>query len=316
MALWLLLSLTLTSGGEAVEKRELDPALLALCKSSDVAARRFCLDSIARQGDPRGEAKQLLADLAAHDAALHEEAAEAYERIYGEKPAGFAPPAPQPAPLPPDAARAAGDPMRVVYAPTAFTRPPGAASFNAYELGTFTFDRGMSPNVALGFHTAIPAGAVLVGPTLRVGVPFQGGAFGIQLNALLIAPFVGNSSALVVAGGGPILTLGNYERYFNLGMLAYFVSSANVGVFVPNLGFSVRVSQSVRFGAELYLPAATGGGSNLGFGRAAVLLWGLRIFGDSIWGDVALADPFCDGCSDLYKSLPLGIPFLNFGVGW
>lgn len=78
-----------------------------------------------------------------------------------------------------DLARAAGDPMRVVFAPTAFTRPAGTASFNAFELGTLTFDYGVSKNVALGLQTAIPIGALVLGPTLRVGFPFDGGAVGV-----------------------------------------------------------------------------------------------------------------------------------------
>jgi hypothetical protein len=48
--------------------------------------------------------------------------------------------------------------------------------------------------------------------------------------------------------------------------------------------------------------------------RAAA--WGLRVFGDSIWGDIALVDPFCDGCGSLYKAIPLGLPFLNLGTSW
>jgi hypothetical protein len=42
----------------------------------------------------------------------------------------------------------------------------------------------------------------------------------------------------------------------------------------------------------------------------------VRLFGQSVWGDIALADLICDGCGSLYRVLPLGIPFLNLGVGW
>jgi len=69
---------------------------------------------------------------------------------------------------------ASGDPMRVILAPTAFTRPQGTSSFNAFELGTLTFDHGITPNIALGLHTAIPIGAFVFGPTLRMSLPFEG----------------------------------------------------------------------------------------------------------------------------------------------
>jgi hypothetical protein len=71
----------------------------------------------------------------------------------------------------------------------------------------------------------------------------------------------------------------------------------------------------VRLGAEFYLPTLTSG-RDAGLGRIGVLLWGVRLFGETVWGDIALADPFCDGCSSLYRVLPLGIPFLNFGLSW
>ena len=145
--------------------------------------------------------------------------------------------------------------MRVILAPTAFTRPQGTSSFNAFELGTLTFDHGISPNVALGVQTMIPLGAFVIGPTLRVGVPFEGGAFGFQLNALLVTSFATSSGTVLLAGGGPVLTLGNYDRYFNVGVLTYFTTGGDGnGVVLPHVGFSLRVSRVVRFGAEAYLP--------------------------------------------------------------
>jgi hypothetical protein len=303
----------------ANDERGLDPALLALCGSSDAAARRYCLEAIDRSGDTHDDARRILAEIAANDPLLHEDAERIYQRLHGAAPARYIPATPaapvgvRPQP-PPDAARRAGDPMRVVYAPTAFTRPEGTWSFNAFQLGTLTLDRGVSPNVALGLQTALPIGALVIGPTLRVGFPFEGGAFGFHASAILIAPFVGNLNSLVVGGGGPILTLGDYDRYVNLGALMYFASTSGVGAFAPHAGFSIRSSEHSRFGAEIYLPSLTSGG-DAGVGKIAVVLWGLRFFGESFWGDIALADPFCSGCSDLYKNLPLGIPFLNFGVG-
>src|SRR5207245_1284869 len=112
-------------------------------------ARRYCLHAIAAQGDPAGEAKNVIAEMAAHDPVWSDEAARTYAALYGTAPGATIPPGalpPRPAPLPegrgqttasrraPDLAKAAGDPMRVVFAPTAFTRPEGTTSFNAFEL--------------------------------------------------------------------------------------------------------------------------------------------------------------------------------------
>jgi len=330
---WCLLCLAAalpSAGEEPAKARSLDPELLALCRSSDPAARRYCLHAIAAQGDPDGEAKQVIADLAAHDPVFRDEAAGTYRALYGTAPGaplppGALPPRPgsqgreQPAAsrVATDLAKAPGDPMRVVFAPTAFTRPEGTTSFNAFELGTLTFDHGLTRNVAIGLQTAIPIGAAVVGPTLRVGFPFEGGAVGVHLNALVFAPFVGNTTTYVIAGGGPILTLGNYDRYLNLGILAYAVTSNGDSLVLPHAGFSLRVSRAVRIGAEAYLPGAYGNDvRNAGIGRVGIVLWGVRLFGETFWGDIALAELICDGCGSLYRVLPLGIPFLNFGLGW
>ena len=297
----------------------LDPALLSLCKSIDVVARRYCLDTIAARGDPDGKAREIVADMAANDQLLKDVAATLYRRLYSAPP----PAAPAPGPVKPEAGRpppaaqppAAGDPMRVVYAPTAFTRPEGTASFNAFELGTFAIDKGMSPNLALGLQTALPVGAFVFGPTLRIGFPFSGGAVGFHLVAVVFIPLVGNSSSVFVAGGGPMLTLGDFDRYFNAGVLAFYASSSNTAVFAPHAGFSVRISPGARLGAEAYLIGWSGDRSS-GFGKFGLVLWGLRIFGESLWGDIALAEPICDSCGGIYRVLPIGIPFLNFGLSW
>ena len=295
---------------EPAEPRQLDPALLGLCRSIDPEARSYCLHSIAAQGDPGGQAKETIAGMANQDPVLSDEAAKTYARLYAGAPAARPPPQP-PSTTP------SGDPTRVILAPTAFTRPQGTSSFNAFELGTLTFDHGITPNIALGLHTAIPVGAFVFGPTVRMSLPFQGGAVGLEVDALLFAPFVGSTSTYFVAGGGPILTFGNSDRYLNLGVLSYFVTSNGDGVIIPHAGFSVLATRGVRIGAEVWIPGAYGRDvSNSGLGKIGVVLWGVRLFGQSVWGDIALADLICDGCGSLYRVLPLGIPFLNLGVGW
>ena len=254
---------------EPAEPRQLDPELLGLCRSIDPAARSYCLHSIAAQGDPGGQAKETIAEMANQDSVLSDEAAKTYARLYGGAPAARPPPQP-PSTTP------SGDPTRVILAPTAFTRPQGTSSFNAFELGTLTFDHGITPNIALGLHTAIPVGAFVFGPTVRMSLPFQGGAVGLEVDALLFAPFVGSTSTYFVAGGGPILTFGNSDRYLNLGVLSYFVTSNGDGVIIPHAGFSVLATRGVRIGAEVWIPGAYGRDvSSTGLGRIGVVLWGV-----------------------------------------
>ena len=231
--------------------------------------------------------------MAERDEVLRDEAADAYARLYGRA----LPPAARPAR---DLAKASGDPTRVIYAPTAFTRPEGTSSFNAFELGTFTLERGLTSNLTIGLQTAVPIGAFVIGPTVRLGAPFEGGAVGLQLNALMFVPFVGHSDAVLIAGGGPILTLGNYDQYFNVGALGYVTTAKAPGVIIPHAGFSVRASSSIRVGAEFYLPGAYGSDvRDGGLGKVGIAVWGFRLIGDRFWGDIAFVDLICDGCGDL-----------------
>src|SRR5207245_9480454 len=131
-------------------------------------ARSYWLHALAAQGDPGGQAKETMAGMANQDPVLRDEAAKTYARLYGGA-AAARPPTQAPPTTP------SGDPMRVILTPTAFTRPQGTSSFNAFHLGTLTVHHGITPNIALGLHTAIPIGAFVFGPTVRMSLPFPGG---------------------------------------------------------------------------------------------------------------------------------------------
>jgi hypothetical protein len=285
---------------------DVQPQVLSLCRSPDPAARRFCLESLAKSGDPDGVARAQVADMRDHDVALRDLAGATYAQLYESAPARA-----------PQAVSSAGDPSRVVYAPTAFTRAAGAAAFNAYQIGFLTVDYGLSDNVTIGAQTIIPVGFFAGGVTLRGGVPFSGGAVGFYADGLFAAPFSGGSSGAVLLGG-PMVTLGDPDSYFNLGVLAAWVKgSDSAGAFAAHLGGSLRAGKRVRLGAEVYVPGFYGDEvKESGFGKVALFMWGVRIFSDSLWGDIALLDPICSGCGDIYRTIPLGIPFVNFGVGW
>ena len=293
--------------------------VLPLCESSQEAARRFCLDEVDRAGDPAGRARERVYLMAATDVGLHDLAAVVYRRIYGAEPPAYAAPTrargERAAPSPTRRARrpGRGDTTRVIYSQTAFTRPPGEGVFNAYGLGTVAFDWGVTENLQLGFQTAIPIGFLPVIGLGKLGLAFDGGAVGFSAFGGFLAGFIADAPVIFLAGGGPLGTVGNADRYVTAGFpLVYATDEGDgVGVFVQNLGGSIRVSRRVRFGAELYVPFGFEG--DIPFGDLALLVWGVRIFGESLWADVALIDPICDGCSEIYEVLPLGIPFLNVG---
>ena len=297
------------------------PELLALCTSSDPAARRYCLTQLERAPELPPAAQAPLAELAASDPSLSARARALHRQHYGTEPAAPPPPPAEPAApsaAPKEAELPPGDPMRVLYSPTAFTRPARVFGFNAFELGTLTFDYGATKNVEVGIQTAIPIGFVSIGGLVKVGAAWDGGAVAVRGNVLAVQVLESDVSPAVVYGAGPMFTLGNYERYLNVGAQFYglTVDGESVGLALPNVGGSVRLTGATRIGAEIYLPAGLDEDLDFGLGEFAVLIWGVRLFGDHIWGDIALIDPFCDGCSDIYSVIPLGIPFLNIGGTW
>jgi len=287
------------------------PRLLALCESVDVVARTYCIEELERAADPRGLARGLLSEMAMHDEELHDRAAALHLHLYGEASPAF------------EVARARrgpeGDPNRVVYAPTGFTRRAGDGGVNLFELGTFALDYGVTDEVQIGIQSAIPIGIATLGAIGKVGAPFEGGAASLTLNAIGLFPFVdGGDDPLFVYGGGPSFTIGDRRSYVNLGGLVYFfsVGRESVTFALPHIGGSYMISKRVRLGGEIYFPMGLSDDTDPALGEFVAVLWGVRIFGDAVWGDIALFDPICDGCEEIYRVIPLGIPFLNIGFGF
>lgn len=297
--------------------------LLALCTSTEPTARNYCLTQLEQAPELPPAARDPLGYLATRDSNLSPRARALYTRAFGTDPGPLSAEPTEPLPdgsehraegLPP------GDPMRVIYAPTALTRPARRFGFNAFELGILTFDYGLTENVEIGAQTTIPIGFITIGGLLKVGYAWDGGAIAVRGNALMLKLLDANEERPVVLyGAGPVLTLGNYDRYLNLGAQFYGarIEDDSVGLALPNIGASIRVARVLRLGAELYVPTGLDGDvDDLELGDFVLILWGIRLFGDHVWGDIALADPICQGCAEIYRVIPLGIPFLNIGGSW
>jgi hypothetical protein len=295
----------------AVAQEATPDDVLALCHSTDPLAKRFCLKKIEAAGDQRPEVRAVVRELA-RDPAVASDAAGVLERVYQES----APPAPEAVEPPPapESQIGEGDPTRVIYSSSAFPRRRGETAMNAFMLGTYHFDHGITDNITIGAQTAIPIGFAAGGATVKLSLPFEGGAVALWGNGILIKPF-SDDSAIGIIGGGPIVSLGNRRTFFNAGLYFYHLSGLDddggVSLAIPHLGVSHRVSDRVRLGAELYVPMLVSETTELDM---AALVLGVRIFGKSIWGDIALIEPICDGCGEVYSTIPLGIPFVNLGA--
>ena len=293
--------------------------VLALCASRDVEARRYCIDTLVETGDPGRRARPMLYQMAA-DPVMYDQAARAIVQLYREpapprpgRPVG--PPAPMGevsavSPTRPDPGRG-----RLILFPTAYTTEKGKVSFATMDLGYWDINYGISDNAEIGVRTGPPVGVFTAMPQLKVSLPFDGGAVAFHGLGGFFVPVVGRSSwTLYIVGGGPTLSLGK-NFIFNIGTEVYglFVDHYRLGVVLPYAGVSFSLGTRASLGVEFVAPGAFAG-SDSSFGYIEFLLYGLRIKGESMWGDIGFAAPFCKGgCGDFYRVLPFGFPLLNFG---
>jgi hypothetical protein len=240
-------------------------------------------------------------------------------------------------PTPPPHVESGIDPdsARVIYGPTAFRRGRHRWNWTIQNLGLWNLDVGITDNLQLGLITAPPAGALAFWPQLRAG-----GALGekvemaVQVGAGAFWPFISNGDNwhAVVYGGGPVLTIGSPKLLFNIGVPVYGVSVGserysygkspysygkemaydNHWFVIPNLGFSAQVAKRIKLSLELHTPL----GDHDMNGKLWVILYGMRIFGERIYGDISFVIPAYPGADQILKYVPIGFPLLGFGFQW
>jgi hypothetical protein len=84
-------------------------------------------------------------------------------------------------------------------------------------------------------------------------------------------------------------------------------------IALPNLGFGWRFSKRLKLNVELYAPQL---GEIEDNGQIWALMYGLRIFGQKIYGDVSFVLPFFPDSWEVFKYMPIGAPLLSFGFLW
>lgn len=310
---WLLSGMALGAWQAAAQQPGAIERVLPLCESGELAVRRYCVEEIVRLGDPDRHARARLRAMAAADPELHAFVTAALRQLYGEEAAVEV--AVGPAwPRDPGA-------TRVIFLPTAFARPAGEASWTIFELGQWDFDYGATDHIEAGLRTAAPVGFITMLPQIKLATRFRGGAAALQVNAGFFAPFIEDVATAYTFGGGPLLSLGSPDGFVNIGAQAQRVMVENEAatIFFPNVGGSLRATRRIRVGAEVVVPGIyiqDDPEEQLELGKTFVLIYGVRIIGESLWGDISFVAPFCDGCDELYQVLPLGIPLLGFGISW
>jgi hypothetical protein len=267
--------------------------------------------------------------------------------------AGLLPPVPPPVPLGPESragplAPPAGpatpeapaewtyrdpDPSRVIWTGTALLRREDTWNIRTTDLGLWNFDYTLNANVELGLAATVPIMNFGVTPTARFVAQLADGV-SLGLNAQLGCWFLYPDVEFVVLvwGATPALTIGTPDAFFNVALGVWGISifdqdpagyegydpNYTLVLFLPSLGGSYRVSRMVKLNAELLAPGLIDedGASIFDYGEVWTLIYGVRIMGESIYGDVSFVLPMFEQAWEILRYVPLGFPFLHFGVQW
>ena len=259
----------------------------------------------------------------ASDPLMYDQVARAIVQLYGvSAPArpGWTVGPPASTPEAPAGSPARADPgrARTIFFPTAYTTEKGKASFATMDLGYWDINYGIGENIEIGLRTGPPVGLFAFMPQLKIALPFDGGAVAFHGLGGFFLPAVGNRNwTLYIVGGGPTLSLGK-NLVFSIGTEVYgiFITHDSLGLVLPYAGLSLSLGTRVSLGVEFVAPGVFDSHHSL-FGEIEFLLWGLRIKGERIWGDIGFVDPICKGgCGGFYRIMPLGCPLLNLGVNF
>ena len=213
-----------------------------------------------------------------------------------------------------------GDPEigRVQWTPTAFIRPEGVGNWSVYNLGYHRFNWGVHPNIDAGGGVLLPAGVLGFMPDVKFGFAASdlvnlGGA----VQAGFFFPFIdGSDLTILTLGGSVIATIGTPDIFLNLAVSGFFIRLPNeddtLKIVMPHIGFSARMARRLRFNVELLSVF----GTELEFGDVWPVLYGFRIFGENMFGDVGFVIPIFDGVGEILEVIPLGFPMLTFGMNF
>lgn len=207
------------------------------------------------------------------------------------------------------------DPSRVIYTPTAFMRNTKGA-LNFYNLGYIVAEFvNENKRWSFLFHTLIPISVIVVGPGVKFSFSLaEKASFAFLLHGGFAMSYIDEPSGAFSIGGQPfIFTLGSEDVFVNLSLFFYeiFVEDEYKYILNPNAGFSARVTDRVRLNAEIHFPIVEGVKEFMGG-----VFYGIRIMSHQFYGDIAFIIPLYEEMSELMRYLPLGIPFISFGVGW
>jgi hypothetical protein len=202
--------------------------------------------------------------------------------------------------------------------------------------------------VQIGLSGIVPIGIVAVVPQIKLSSELAPGVHGALIaQGAFVFPYIVDTDELRIGvyGGAALLSLGEQQLQVTVGAHAYgvTVSEKSSGYDVepvvpgapwsppsqrevtehhsewfvlPTVGLSWRFHRKLMLNLEVYAPLGSlldEAGLN---GRVWAVLYGLRIFGEHIFGDIGFVIPIFPEVDELLVYAPIGLPVLSFGYRW
>lgn len=214
------------------------------------------------------------------------------------------------------------DPTRVIFSTSAFSRPRGTLNWTMYELGLHQLDYQATDNLNIGINALVPV--AVVGLMAHAQYNWSISKYfhvGVRAQAAFFTEFVEGEMMALAYGGGPVMTIGTPDLFLNVHVPMYGLSAAADDDFetrfalFPSIGGSWRVARRLRINVEVHKPLSPDFDSDANTSIWAVL-YGVRIFGENIYGDISFVLPLSEDAGEYLKYMPMGLPLLTLGYSW
>ncbi|MCA9670992.1 MAG: hypothetical protein KC503_35590 [Myxococcales bacterium] len=218
---------------------------------------------------------------------------------------------------------------RLGFGATARGRRKGEWGYTIIDLAYHEAEYGVTDWLEAGLATAVPVGFISFIAHVKISKALSDNVhLALDVRGGFWAPYVGDSDKfrLGAYGGGPILTATAGRLTVNAAVPVYGVTMSrerfdgreyfNTLLVAPNIGLSLRLTQSgsVSLFAEYHMLLSPSFGDLNG--RLGAALYGVRLKGKKMYGDLGFFMPVFPDTDELVKFLPVGIPLLSMGYCW
>ncbi|PKL41392.1 MAG: hypothetical protein CVV44_01785 [Spirochaetae bacterium HGW-Spirochaetae-1] len=215
---------------------------------------------------------------------------------------------------------------RIIFSSTALSPDKGELSATGYAAGLWDIQYSFNENLTAGAYVNLPFYVIGAFPhiTLNTRISEHWSVGGGAITGI-IGPYIDNPEQYYLfMAGGHLAATGTYGRHlFNINTTIaavalhekdYGLDFSNGALIIPNAGYRYSINGTWSFLAEAATVIGTAGSADM-TGKYWFILYGLRVAGETVFGDFGFCFPaFKEYLRETWKYTPLGIPYFTIGV--